>query len=149
MIGRLASLIAADDLRDLLGPGLPQLAVVAGQVHRRVVVGHDLRLLHVLGHVDEHRARPAGGGDVKRLLHHAGHVLDVGHQVVVLGDAAADFDDRRFLEGVGADDGGADLAGDGDERDAVQLGVGEAVTRLVAPGPLVAMQTPGLPVLRA
>ena len=29
--------------------------------------------------------------------------FDVGHQVMVLGDAAADFDDRRFLKGVGAD----------------------------------------------
>jgi len=30
-----------------------------------------------------------------------------------------------FLKGVGADDRGADLAGDGDERRRVELGVGE------------------------
>ena len=51
--------------------------------------------------------------------------FDVGHQVVVLGDAAADLDDRRFLKGVGADDRRADLAGDGQQRDAVELGVGD------------------------
>ena len=63
-----------------------------------------MRQLHVLRHVDQHRARPAGGGDVKRFPHHAGNVVDVGDQVMVLGDAAADFDDRRFLERIGADD---------------------------------------------
>ena len=44
---------------------------------------------------------------------------------MVLGDAAADFDDRRFLERIGADDLGADLAGDRDQRNAVELGVGD------------------------
>ena len=112
-------------LRDLLGLGLALFDVIARQVHRRVVVGHDLRLLHVLRHVDQHRARPARRGDVKRLAHDAGHVVDVGHQIMVLGDAAADFDDRRFLKGIGADHGGPDLAGDGDQRNAVQLGVGD------------------------
>ena len=51
--------------------------------------------------------------------------FDVGDQVVVLGDAAADLDDRRLLEGVGADDRRAHLAGDGQQRNAVQLGVGD------------------------
>ena len=44
---------------------------------------------------------------------------------MVLRDAAADFDDRRFLERVGADDLGGHLAGDGDQRNAVELGVGD------------------------
>ena len=37
------------------------------------------------------------------------------YEIMVLGDGPAHLDDRRFLEGVGADDGGADLAGDGDD----------------------------------
>ena len=64
-------------------------------------------MLDVLRHVDQHRPWPAGRGDDERFLHHAGDVVHVGHQVMVLGDAAADFDDRRFLERVAADDVGA------------------------------------------
>jgi hypothetical protein len=63
---------------------------------------------------------------VKRFAHDARQIVDVGHQVMVLGDAAADFDDRRFLKGVGADHRGLHLAGDGDQRNAVELGVGDA-----------------------
>ena len=43
----------------------------------------------------------------------------------MLGDAAADLDDRRFLERVGADHRRGHLAGDGDQRNAVELGVGD------------------------
>ena len=68
---------------------------------------------------------------------------------MVLGDRPADLDDRRLLEGVGADDLRADLAGDGHERHRVELGVGEAGDEVGGPGPLVAMQTPTRPVLRA
>ena len=53
---------------------------------------------------------------------------------MVLGHAAADFDDRRFLEGVGADDAGAHLAGDGQHGDAVELGVGDRGHQVRGPG---------------
>ena len=108
-------------------PGRPAVGAVAGQVHRRVPVGHDdLVDLHVLGHVDDDRAGPAAGGEVERLLEHAHDVLGALDEVVVLGDGPADLDDGRLLEGVGADDVRADLAGDGDDRHGVELGVGEA-----------------------
>ena len=55
-----------------------------------------------------------------------GDVLGARDEVVMLGDGPADLDDRRFLEGVGADDRRADLAGDGDERHGIHLGVGQA-----------------------
>ena len=45
---------------------------------------------------------------------------------MMLGDGAADLDDRRFLKSVGTDDGRADLAGDGDHRHGIHLGVGQA-----------------------
>ncbi len=44
----------------------------------------------------------------------------------MLGDGPAHLDDRRLLEGVGADHRRHDLAGDGDDGDAVQFGVGQA-----------------------
>ncbi len=121
----------------------------AGQIGRDVVVGHGFVQLDVFGNVDEHRTLPAGHRDDKRFLHHAGQVGHIGHQIVMLGDPATDFDDRRFLERVAADDFGADLAGDRDEWDAVELGVGDGGDEVGRAGPLVAMQTPGLPVLRA
>ena len=95
------------DLVDLLGLGARVLHAEAGQIGLGVVIGHRLVQLHVFRHVDEHRSLPAGRGDDERLVHDAGDVVHVGHQVVMLGDAAADFDDRRFLERVGADHLGA------------------------------------------
>ena len=99
--------------------------MVARQVHGRVVVGHDLRQLDIFWQVDEHRAGAAGRRDVKGLPHHAGDVVGVGHEVVVLRDPAADLDDRRLLEGVGADHARSHLAGERDERHAVHLRVGD------------------------
>jgi hypothetical protein len=59
-------------------------------------------------------------------LENARDILGARDQVVMLGQRPARLDDRRFLKGVGAEDGGADLAGDSDDRAGVHLGVGEA-----------------------
>ena len=83
-------------------------------------------LLAVLGEVDEHRAGPAGAGDVERLAHGGGDVLGVRHQVVVLGDRQGDAGDVGFLEGVRADQLAAHLAGDADDRGAVHHRRGDA-----------------------
>ncbi|WP_440087579.1 hypothetical protein [Stenotrophomonas sp. S11A1a] len=48
----------------------------------------------------------------------------------------------QFLEGVGAQQRRADLAGDGDHRYRIQHRIGNAGTRFEAPGPEVATQTP-------
>ena len=53
---------------------------------------------------------------------------------MVLGHAAADLDNRRFLEGVGADDAGAHLAGNGQHGDAIELGVGNRGHQVCGPG---------------
>ena len=45
--------------------------------------------LHVLRHVDDHRAGPAVRGDVERLVQDARQILDRLHEVVVLGAVAA------------------------------------------------------------
>ena len=81
-------------------------------------VGH----LHVLADVDEHRARPAGGRDVERLVDHARQLVDLGHQVAVLRDRRGGSDHVRLLEGVTADLGAVHLAGDRDDRHRVHVG---------------------------
>ena len=49
-----------------------------------------------------------------------------GDDVVVLGDGQGDAGNVDFLEGVGAEDLGGDLAGDGDHGDGVEHGGGKA-----------------------
>ena len=134
MIGFLLARIAARTSR-ILAARRRRRQAVAGQVHRDVVVGvGDERVLDVLGHVDQDRAGPAGARDVERLLDDPGDVPGVLHQVMVLGDRPADLDHRRFLEGVGADDVGGDLAGDRDDRQRVHLGVGQPGDQVQGPG---------------
>ena len=69
---------------------------------------------------------PAGTGQVKRLLDDPRDVPGVLHQVMVLGDRPRDLDHRRFLKRIGADDVPWDLAGDGNQRNRIHLGVGQA-----------------------
>ena len=107
---------------------------VAGQVHRRVEVGvAEDGVLDVLGHVDQHRAGPAGAGDVEGLLDDPGDVPGRLDEVMVLGDRPADLDHRRLLERVGPDHAGGHLAGDGDDGQAVHLGVGQAGDEVQGP----------------
>ena len=110
---------------DFVGRGAAFDRQIAGQLHRNVVVRHRLHVLNVLRNIDQHRARPTARGHMERLAHDPGDVVHVGHQRMVLGDAAAYFDDRRLLKGVGADHGRADLAGQRQHRHAVELGVGD------------------------
>lgn len=70
-------------------------------------------------------------------------------QIVVFGDGDRDAVGVDFLEGVGADHRGGNLTSDANQRDGVSLASAMAVTRLVAPGPLQAIQTAGLPSVRA
>ena len=82
--------------------------------------------MHVLGNVDHHRAGAAGAGDIEGLVQDARQVLDLAHEIIVLGAMAGDADRVGFLEGVGADQMGRHLAGDADQRDGIHQGVGEA-----------------------
>ena len=73
-------------------------------------------------------------------------VVGVGDQEVVLGDRHRDAADVRLLEGVRTDRAAATcpvIATSGTES---MCASAIGVTRLVAPGPEVAMQTPTLPV---
>ncbi len=98
-----------------------------GAVHVRLarrMIGAG-RELHVLGHVDEHRAGTAGGRDIEGLVQHLGEIVDVAHQPVVLGAGPRDADRVALLERVVADQMRRHLAGDADQRDRVHQRVGQ------------------------
>jgi len=68
----------------------------------------------------------AAGGNLEGFPKRRRDVLRARHQVVVLGDRQRDAGDVRFLERVGADELAPHLAGDADNRRAVQHGRGDA-----------------------
>ncbi len=77
----------------------PDAGLIAPDVHRLGVLEFfQFLLLHVNGNVNEHRAGTASGGDVKGLLHHAGDVVGVFHQIAVLGEGRHGTGDIHLLE---------------------------------------------------
>jgi hypothetical protein len=82
--------------------------------------------LHILGDVDHHRTGPARAGDVERLVQHAGQVIDVADQPVVLGAGPGDADRVALLEGVIADQMGRHLARYADHGNRIHQRIGEA-----------------------
>ncbi len=108
--------------------------LVAGKVHPARGFVIKLGVLHVHGDIDEDRSRPPRGGDVERLLENPGDVLRFLDQVTVFDDRLGDAGDVDFLEGVGADEVAAHLAGDGDHRRRIQIGVGDAGDQVGGPG---------------
>ena len=113
--GRLADLLAVR----------PGDRAVAGQVDLRRPREGRRGLQRVLADVDQDRAgttRSRRCGTPRRSR--AGS-RRVGHQVVVLGDRHRDAADVGLLEGIRADRGRRDLAGDGHHRHGVHVGVGD------------------------
>ncbi len=121
-------------LADLLAVRLGDRPV-ARQVDRGRPLEGGQRLQRVLGDVHQHRAGPAGRGDVERLGDRARDVRRVGDQEVVLGDRHRDAADVRLLEGVGADRRAGHLPGDGHHRDAVHVRVGDRRDQVGGAGP--------------
>ena len=106
-------------------------------------------LLRILGDVDQHRAGPAGRGDLECLANRRRDVFGARDEEVVLGDRQRDAGDVDFLKGIGPstfDETWPVMQTMGTES---SIAVAMPVTRLVAPGPLVAMQTPTRPEARA
>ena len=96
--------------------------VVAGQLDPVDERGGAGRGQHVLGQVDEHGARPPGGGDVERLLEDAWNVIHLFDQEAVLDDRVGDAGDVGFLEAILAEHGPDDLAAQDDEGHRVGKG---------------------------
>ncbi len=84
------------------------------------------RDLNILGDVDDDRAGAAGGGDMKRLMHHAAEVAGGLHQIIMLGAVAGDADRVRLLKRIRSDQVRRDLAGDDHHRDRIHQRVGDA-----------------------
>ncbi len=126
MTGSGGSLDELDGLADGVGGGLEhgvgRAAGGASTCRSRRCGG----LLGVLGDVDEDGAGAAGRGDLEGETDSGRDVFGAGDEEVVLGDGQGDAGDVDLLEGVGAEDFGGDLAGDGDEGNAVQHGCCEA-----------------------
>src|SRR5262249_19254805 len=122
-------------------------------IRPHVHTGHpfefDFLPLNVDGDIDQHRTGTAGGGDVERFLKDLAEISRVLHEIVMLSDRAGDTDGVGFLN---ASDPIASvrtwpvIAITGIES---MCAVASPVTRLVAPGPEVAIHTPALPVARA
>src|SRR6266516_1209183 len=85
----------------------------------------ELGLLHVARHVDEHGPAAAGARDVEGGLENLRQLVHVLNEPRVLDDRDRDPGDVAFLERVGADQEGADLTGDADERRRVHPRIGD------------------------
>ena len=98
-----------------IGVGSGENRVVARKVQLCAVwnLEFDLGLLHVLADVHQDRAGTAGVGDVEGLPEHVGQLVDVGDQVVVLGDRHGHTMHVCLLKPVSAQQGSGHLAGDG------------------------------------
>ena len=89
-------------------------------------------------------------GDVERLVQHARQIVDVLHQIIVLGAGPGDADRVALLEGVVADQMRRHLPGDDRRSGSNRISASvRPVTALVAPGPEVTSTQPTLPVERA
>src|SRR6266851_2906579 len=83
-------------------------------------------LLGVLGDVDEDGPGASGLRDLEGETDCRRDVFGAGHKEVVLGDGQGDAGDVDLLKCIAAEDLGGDLAGDGDDGDAVEHGGGYA-----------------------
>ncbi len=85
---------------------------------------------HVLGDIDQHRAGPAGRGDVERFFDGFGQLGDVFDQKIMLDAGSGDADRIHFLKGIIADQRGGHLAGDDHHRNGVHIGRGDTGDRI-------------------
>ena len=108
--------------------------LIAPDVHfLRVLELLQLLVLNVDGDIDEHRSGPPGGGDVKGLLHDAGDVIGVFHQVAVLGEGGHRTGDVHLLEDIPAQQIAGHLPGNGHHGDGVHIGGGDAGDQIGRP----------------
>ena len=80
----------------------------------------------VLRDIDENGTGTTAGSEVERFVDDARQFADVPDHEIVFGGGTGDAEGVGFLEGVGADELGGDLAGDGDDGDGIHHGVDEA-----------------------
>ena len=115
-------------MRDLLGPD-----IIAQ------------REQDVLWQIDKDRPRPPAFRHVKRLVQNAREVVDVLHQIIVLGAGPGDAGRVGFLKGVIADQMRRHLARETHDRHRVHQRVGEAGHGVCRAGPARHQDDPDLP----
>ena len=91
------------------GLGIVKLAAIAGDV---------------LGHIDQHGAGTAGGGNVEGLFHGGRQVFDVLDQEIVFDTGSGDANGVAFLEGIQANGMRGHLTRDDDHGNRVHVGRG-------------------------
>jgi hypothetical protein len=105
--------------------------------------------LRVFGNIDQYRPRPAAFGNVKCFGNNLGDLGSICYLVVPFGNRGGDVDHICFLEGIGTQKVREHLPGDTTSGVLSICASAKPVTKLVAPGPLVANTTPTLPDVRA
>ncbi len=113
-----------------------RLANLAGVTLNRGVVGTQLDFLgivvlrlgdsHILGQINQHRARPTGAGDIERFLDGFSELPDVSDQEIMLDTGPGNADRVHFLKGVITDQRGGHLAGEHHQRNRIHIGIGDA-----------------------
>ena len=98
---------------------------VAGQFELGWPDEVEFGVLDVFGDVDEDWSRSTGGCQVEGFGDDLRDLGGIGDDEVVFRDRHGDAADVGFLEGVGAENRAGHLAGDGDERHGIQVGVGD------------------------
>ena len=95
-----------------------------GATRLRPVADGNALQLHVFGDVHQHRAGAARQRQREGARNHFQQRFGAVHQKIMLGDRHAQAIGVHLLKGVGADHALRHLAGDGHQRDGIQLGVG-------------------------
>ena len=90
--------------------------------------------LSVFGNVDHHGTGAPRFSQIKCFLDDAGQVFGGQHQVAVLDDGESHSEKVGFLKSALSDELLVNLAGDGDERNAVHVCVGYAGDQIGGPG---------------
>ena len=107
--------------------------LVAPNVHGLGIHRLELRLLHIDGNINEHGTRTSGGGNVERLLHHSGDALNVLYQIAMFNEGSHSAGDVHLLENIPSQQIALHLTGNGNHRNGVHIGGGNAGDKVGCP----------------
>ena len=82
--------------------------------------------LHILGHINQNRAGTAGLGQPEGFPDGICQLINGADKEIVLGDGQGHAGNIDFLETIGADDGSGHVAGNGNQRDGIDVSGGNA-----------------------
>ena len=92
-----------------------------GLCHRKQrALGWHLGQLHILGQVDQHRARAPLTGDGEGFGDHLRQIGHIGHHEGVLGAGEGHAEHVDLLKRIGADGGTGHLTADGHQRHRIE-----------------------------